>query len=141
MSSVSQSTDHRTSRRSALRRLLPLRGSSSSGADVSAGPRYRARFFLRSTAPLPASYRPFLHVERAKLRWNGDDTFVDHAYPPSLWRPGDVVVLECEVQLDPNFGPGAYDVWFGFFAPGGRLPVIAGPARGDRVHMGTLEVR
>lgn len=109
--------------------------------EVSAGPRYHARFFLRSTAPLATSYRPFLHVERAKLRWNGDDTFVDRAYPASLWRTGDVVVLACDVQLEPNFGPGAYDVWFGFFAPGGRLPVLAGPARGDRVHMGTLAVR
>lgn len=116
-------------------------------SEVSAGTRYRARFHLRSTAPLAPSYRPFLHVERARLRWNGDEAFVDRGYPPSLWRPGDVVVLECELELDPNFGPGSYDVWFGFFAGGGRgegtgrLPVIAGPARGDRVHMGTLEVR
>ncbi len=109
--------------------------------EVSAGTTYRARFLVRSLAPVAPSYRPFLHVERGQQRWNGDDAFVDRGYPSSLWRAGDVVALVCDFTLDPNFGPGEYDVWFGFFAGGARLEVVDGPASGDRVRMGVLRVR
>lgn len=108
---------------------------------IELGRSYRARFFVRSVAPLAPSFRPFLHVERGRRRWNGDEAFVDRGYPSSLWQPGDVVVLECSLELDATFPPGEHAVWFGFFAGSARLPVLDGPARGDRVHLGALLVR
>ena len=57
-----------------------------------------------------------------------------------LWQPGDIVVDGYDLELEPNFLPGAYKVYFGFFAGKQRMPVLRGNHRDNRVYAGTLQV-
>jgi len=114
------------------------------GALIDAVPtrtRVQAKVYLRVIGTFDASYAPFLHIDRKKLRFNGDDTFVDHGYPPPSWLPGDVVVLTCDVLLEANFPIGEAEVYFGFFAGTTRMKVTEGAASLDRARLGKLIVR
>jgi hypothetical protein len=100
-----------------------------------------ARFYVRVSGAIDPGYAPFLHVDRGKLRFNGDAAFVDHGYGPAHWLAGDVVVLTCAVLLEANFPIGEADVYFGFFSGATRMKVTGGAASQNRAKLGKLRVR
>jgi hypothetical protein len=59
----------------------------------------------------------------------------------SLWQPGDIVVDDHEFQLEPNFTPGDYTLYFGFFTGETRFRVTSGPHQENRIIGGPLRVR
>ena len=59
----------------------------------------------------------------------------------NLWQPGDIVVDDHEFQLEPNFTPGDYTVYFGLFSGDTRFKVTRGPNHENRVIGGPLRVR
>lgn len=119
-----------------------VRDASGDPADaVATRSHFEARFYVRVIGPVDPSFGPFLHVDRGKLRFNGDSTFVDRGYGPSRWLVGDVVVLVCDVFLEANFPNGEAEVYFGFFSGGTRMKVSEGAASLDRAKLGKLRVR
>jgi len=48
---------------------------------------------------------------------------------------------DVELDLEPNFTPGRYTVYFGFYQGSSRFKVTDGPHQDDRVEAGALVVR
>jgi hypothetical protein len=105
------------------------------------GRRYRMRFYYRVVKTPTRAWRAFLHIDGFKRRHNGDRDPLENRYPMQHWQPGDIVVDPYELELEPNFLPGDYQVYFGFFAGKQRMPVRRGKHRDNRVHGGSLTVR
>ncbi len=102
---------------------------------------YRVRTVYRVKKRIPGSWTAFLHLDGHGKRHNGDHPVTRGRYPMSLWQPGDVIVDELELELEPNFVPGEYWVMCGFFQGQTRLRVTDGPNQDDRVILGRVMVR
>ncbi len=102
---------------------------------------YHLRIYYRVQHPIPGNWKAFLHIDGFQRRFNGDHTVVDGKYPMNLWLPGDVVVDDLDFQLEPNFTPGDYTVFFGFFSGETRFHVLRGPQQDNRVVAGAIHVR
>jgi hypothetical protein len=103
---------------------------------------YQLRFYYRVDQRVTKNYKGFVHVDGAQQRrHNADHDVVRGQYPVSLWRPGDVVMDDVELVLEPNFSPGRYTVFFGFFQGSNRFQVTDGPHQDNRVDGGALVVR
>ena len=114
------------------------------GAKVDAittGRHTRLRTYYRVIGKVGTDYTLFVHIEAFGRRNNGDHAF---PYPTSLWQIGDILVDDHEITLEPNFTPGLYQLYFGFYSGGSegpRLQVKSGPADKDnRVHGGAVRV-
>ena len=110
-------------------------------ADVVPQTKYHLRTYYRVLKPIPGSWKAFLHIDGYQRRYNGDHAVVEGRYPMTLWQPGDVVVDDHEFQLEPNFTPGDYTVYFGFFTGETRFKVTRGSHHENRVIAGPLRVR
>jgi hypothetical protein len=110
-------------------------------SDVVPQTRYRMRFYYRVLAPITGAWKAFLHIDGHQRRFNGDHAVLDGKYPMNLWQVGDVVIDELEVQLEPNFTPGDYAIYFGFFVGETRYRVSRGANHDNRVQGGALRVR
>ena len=54
----------------------------------------------------------------------------------------DIVVDDYEFALEPNFGGGTYNIYFGLWVGDTRMKVKSGPNDGDnRISGGTLQVQ
>ncbi|WP_437731132.1 glycosyltransferase family 39 protein [Sorangium sp. So ce1335] len=102
---------------------------------------YRLRTYFRVHRPIAGNWKMFVHIDGFQRRYNGDHPVIEGRYPMSLWQPGDVVVDDHELQLEPNFTPGDYTLYFGFFAGETRFEVTRGPEHEDRVRGGVIRVR
>lgn len=72
----------------------------------------------------PGDLMPFFHLEDAwRYRWSQVESF---AYPAEQWRPGDIVVQQVEIPLQPGMPPGFLRLRIGFFDPasGQQLPLL-----------------
>lgn len=120
------------------------------------------RTWFRVLNKVDASYRIFLHVDRvgsssrihgdhwvANLaRENEDQTSCVGCYATTHWLKGDVVMDRYEIEVPIGSPSGPYDIWMGFYNPGGdkRLPVKSfdkEKVRHDgqnRVRLGSLTV-
>ncbi|WP_438004404.1 glycosyltransferase family 39 protein [Sorangium sp. So ce321] len=102
---------------------------------------YHLRTYFRVHRPITGNWKMFVHIDGFQRRYNGDHPVLEGRYPLSLWQPGDVVVDDHELQLEPNFTPGDYALYFGFFAGETRFHVTRGPEHEDRVRAGVIRVR
>ena len=102
---------------------------------------YHLRFYYRVEEPVSGTWKAFVHIDGFGRRYNGDHAVLDGRYPMSLWNPGDIVVDDLVFQLEPNFLPGDYNVFFGFFSGETRYTVTRGAAQENRVVGGPLRVR
>ncbi len=102
---------------------------------------YHLRTYYRVVHPIPGNWKAFVHIDGFQRRFNGDHAVVDGKYPMNLWLPGDVIVDDVEFQLEPNFTPGDYTVYFGFFSGESRFRVARGPQHENRVVAGAIHVR
>jgi hypothetical protein len=112
---------------------------------VSPGRAYHLKTTYRVLARVATEWRPFVHVDGSGRRHNGDHTVLGGKYPMGLWLPGDVVVDDTELKLEPNFTPGTYTIWFGLAVGDGcndRLRVKTGASDGcNRINGGPLRVQ
>ncbi|MDC3962704.1 glycosyltransferase family 39 protein [Polyangium jinanense] len=103
--------------------------------------KYHMRFHYRVVKPITGSWKAFLHIDGFQRRYNGDHTALDGKYAMNLWQPNDIVVDDYVFELEPNFTPGDYTVYFGFFSGDTRFRVTRGPNHENRVIGGALRVR
>ncbi len=109
---------------------------------VSPGRKYTVRTYYRSLAPITTEWEAFIHIDGFQRRHNGDHKIMQGKYPFALWLKDDVMVDVHEFQLEPNFSPGNYTIYFGLFLGETRLKVKSGPSDGDnRVVGGALRVQ
>ena len=109
---------------------------------VGPGEAFTITWYFRVNAPVPGSYKPFVHIEGPGVRLNGDHDPVDGRYPVRLWESGDVVVDRQEIRVPANYGRGNLTIYMGFYSGDTRLEVLSGPAdEVDRARVGTLPVR
>ncbi len=102
---------------------------------------YQMRTYYRVVKPVTGSWKAFLHIDGFQRRYNGDHSVLEGKYAMGHWQVGDVVVDDHEFQLEPNFTPGDYGVYFGFFSGETRLRVSRGENHENRVMGGMLRVR
>jgi 4-amino-4-deoxy-L-arabinose transferase-like glycosyltransferase len=105
------------------------------------GSTYTMRIYYRVQASMTRGYRSFIHIDGYQRRHNGDHEVLGGAYRMRHWRPGDVIADSYEMTLEPNFLPGQYTVYFGFFSGKQRLEVSAGKHHDNRVNGGVLVVK
>jgi hypothetical protein len=109
---------------------------------VGAGESFTITWYFRAMAPIPGSYKPFVHIDGQGQRLNGDHEPVDGRYPLRLWDEGDVVIDRQELSVPANYRPGPYTIFMGFYAGNNRLTVTHGPKDdADRLRAGILQVR
>ncbi len=109
--------------------------------SVVPGRAYKLSIHLRVLAPVLTQWKSFVHVDGYGKRWNGDHDVLDGKVPMNLWVPGDVVTDTLELRLDPNFTPGTYTLYFGFFLGERRMQVRSGKHSEHRVDGGPIVVR
>ncbi len=102
---------------------------------------YRLRLFYRVLKPIGRNYKAFIHIDGYRRRHNGDHEVLRGEYRMSLWRPGDVIIDEYEMKLEPNFMPGRYTLFYGFFQGKSRFEVTRGKHHDNRLNGGTIVVR
>jgi hypothetical protein len=106
------------------------------------GKKYHQRTYFKVLTHQAQEWEMFIHIDGFHRRHNGDHKLCDGKYPMSLWLKDDVVVDDHEFQLEPNFSPGPYTVFFGLFSGETRLKVTSGPNDGEnRVNGGILRVQ
>jgi len=103
--------------------------------------KYQMRLFFRVMKPIAGSWKSFLHIDGFQRRYNGDHSVVDGKYAMNLWLPNDVIVDDYTFELEPNFTPGDYTVYVGFFSGETRFRVTKGQHHENRVILGALHVR
>jgi 4-amino-4-deoxy-L-arabinose transferase-like glycosyltransferase len=109
-------------------------------SSVRPGPRYWFTIYYKVVAPVSGSWDTFIHIDGFQRRFNGDHPTLGGKYPFHLFRVGDFIADRYEFSLEPNFGPGAYHVYFGLFSGSRRMEVKRGRHDDDRVDAGTLDV-
>ncbi len=102
---------------------------------------YRLRVYYRVLKPVTGTWKSFVHIDGYQRRFNGDHNVLDGKYAMNLWQVGDTVVDDFPFQLEPNFTPGEYTVYFGFFSGETRFKVSRGPQQDNRVIAGVIHVR
>lgn len=105
------------------------------------GRTYKLSLHVRVLAPVVTQWKAFVHVDGYGKRWNGDHDVLDGKVPMNLWKPGDVVTDTLDLRLEPNFTPGSYSLYFGFFLGERRMQVRSGKHHENRVEGGLVEVR
>ena len=105
------------------------------------GRAYTMRFYYKVLRPISGAWQAFLHVDGQGRRHNGDHPVARGAYPMNHWIKGDYITDDYDLDLDPNFLPGQYAVYFGFFNTAGRMNVTQGQANDDRAFGGLMDVR
>lgn len=109
--------------------------------NVTAGRKYRLRLYFEVIAKPTRDWESFIHIDGHGRRFNGDHQPMGKKYPMTLWQPGDVLVDDYPVQLEPNFTPGDYMLYYGFFVGNTRMKVTSGKHSDNRVEGGTVRVR
>lgn len=82
------------------------------------------KLFWRVEELPPAGFQLFVHLQDEwRYRWSQVESF---AYPAEQWSPGDIVVQQIEVPIQPGTPPGLYQLRIGFFDPssGQQLPLL-----------------
>ena len=108
---------------------------------VEAAHHYTFAIYYRVVQPITGSWETFVHIDGFQRRFNGDHPTLDGKYPFNLWRVGDLISDRYDFALEPNFGAGKYQVYFGLYSGNRRLEVRRGPAEENRLDAGYLEVR
>jgi len=102
---------------------------------------YRIRLYYEVIGRVSRDWECFIHIDGYGRRYNGDHPPLDKKYSMTLWQVGDFVVDDYPFQLEPNFTPGNYSLYYGFFVGSTRLKVSKGKHHEDRIEGGTIQVR
>jgi hypothetical protein len=112
------------------------------GDHVAAGESFELTWYFKALRQVPGAYRIFVHIDANAMRIGGDHDPVEGRYAVRMWDPGDVIVDRQRIEVPPNYTPGAYTIFMGFYSGETRLSVKEGP-RDDvnRVRAGVLRIR
>lgn len=116
-------------------------GTSRRVQEISPGKSYELVLYWRVLAPLSTQWKGFIHIDGSGRRHNGDHDVLGGKIPMRLWQVGDVVSDRYELRLEPNFTPGDYTMFYGFFLGARRMSVREGNHSEDRLNGGTIRVR
>lgn len=105
------------------------------------GKAYVLHLYYRVTSNVLTQWKSFIHIDGFGRRFNGDHDVFEGKVPMSLWQPGDIVTDRFDFKLEPNFTPGNYTLFYGFFIGERRLAVKSGRHHENRVDGGAFPVR
>lgn len=106
------------------------------------GKKYHMRTYFKVLQNMQQEWQMFIHIDGQHRRHNGDHAVCEGKYPMAYWLKDDVIMDDHEFTLEPNFSPGPYTLYFGFFIGESRLKVKSGPGDSEnRVNGGTLRVQ
>ncbi len=105
------------------------------------GSNYVLRLCWRVLEPPSQEWTTFVHIDGRGRRHIGDHEPLEGRYPSEYWQRGDYLVDDHQFSLEPNFAPGVYQLYFGFFRGSQRLPVKIGQHHENRVIGGAVQVR
>jgi hypothetical protein len=90
---------------------------------------------------ITGAWDTFVHIDGFQRRFNADHPTLGGRYPFNLWRIGDIVADRHDLELEPNFTPGEYRLYFGLYSGSKRLPLRRGAGADDRIDAGPFVVR
>ncbi|HWE30041.1 MAG TPA: glycosyltransferase family 39 protein [Polyangia bacterium] len=108
---------------------------------------FKLKLYFKVNAPLPGSYKIFVHIDGAGTRINGDHVPLDGKFPTNYWVVGSYITDEHTVRPSDNNtgtapGSGFYQVYMGMYLGAERLKVVSGPSDGDnRARLGGITVK
>jgi 4-amino-4-deoxy-L-arabinose transferase-like glycosyltransferase len=105
------------------------------------GRKYHFRLYYKVLAPISGEWETFIHIDGFHRRFNGDHKTLKGKYSFSLWQPGDFIVDDDEISLEPNFSAGHYNVYYGLFTGDTRLKVKTGRHDDHRIEGGQIRVQ
>jgi hypothetical protein len=106
------------------------------------GKKYHMRTYFKVLQNMQQEWQMFIHIDGQHRRHNGDHAVCEGKYPMAYWLKDDIIMDDHEFTLEPNFSPGPYTLYFGFFIGESRLKVKSGPGDSEnRVNGGTLRVQ
>jgi 4-amino-4-deoxy-L-arabinose transferase-like glycosyltransferase len=108
---------------------------------------FKLKLYFKVNAPLPGSYKIFVHIDGAGTRINGDHVPLDGKFPTNYWVVGSYVTDEHTIKpgdnntgAAPNSGP--YQIYMGMYLGAERLKIVSGPSDGDnRARLGGITVK
>jgi len=116
-------------------------------AVIGARQDFKLKLYFKVNAPLPGSYKIFVHIDGAGTRINGDHVPLDGKFPTNYWVVGSYITDEHTIRpgdnntgAAPNSGP--YQIYMGMYLGAERLKIVSGPADGDnRARLGGITVK
>ncbi|HEY1586149.1 MAG TPA: hypothetical protein VGH63_10720, partial [Polyangia bacterium] len=108
---------------------------------------FKLKLYFKVNAPLPGSYKIFVHIDGAGTRINGDHVPLDGKFPTNYWVVGSYITDEHTIKpgdnntgAAPNSGP--YQIYMGMYLGAERLKIVSGPSDGDnRARLGGITVK
>ena len=80
----------------------------------------------RGVRPAAEDWTAFFHLtplgKDAELLGQRDQAITEHAYPPTVWSPGEVVVDSVQISAA-NLQAGRYAVWMGLYSAATQIRV------------------
>ncbi|HEY2748555.1 MAG TPA: hypothetical protein VGL86_28225, partial [Polyangia bacterium] len=114
---------------------------------ISSHQEFKLRLYFKVNAPLPGSYKIFVHIDGSGTRINGDHVPLDGKFPTNYWVVGSYITDEHLIKpSDNNTGTapagGVYQVYMGMYLGAERLKIVSGPSDGDnRARLGGITIR
>jgi 4-amino-4-deoxy-L-arabinose transferase-like glycosyltransferase len=108
---------------------------------VEPGRQYTFVIYYHVVQPITGNWDTFIHIDGFQRRFNADHPTLEGKYPFNLWRVGDFIADRYAFELEPNFGAGRYQVYFGLYSGNRRLEVRRGQAAENRLDAGYVSVR
>jgi 4-amino-4-deoxy-L-arabinose transferase-like glycosyltransferase len=110
-------------------------------SEIEPGRRYTFVIYYRVVQAITGTWDTFIHIDGFQRRFNGDHPTLEGKYPFNLWRVGDFIADRFDFELEPNFGGGRYQVYFGLYNGNRRLEVRRGRSAENRLEAGYVSVR
>ncbi|MBN1606092.1 MAG: glycosyltransferase family 39 protein [Polyangiaceae bacterium] len=108
---------------------------------LEAGRAYRLTLFWQVLNPILTTWRTFVHIDGQQRRLNADHDTLEGKYPMHLLLTGDFFADTTEFTVEPNFGPGVYELYYGLYRENQRMRVESGRHDNDRILGGPIRVR
>lgn len=119
---------------------LRLLGQKEPTDTIAPGKTYNFVTAYRVLKPVTGTWESFIHIDGNGKRINGDHQLTGNKYPLRNWLPGDIIVDDFELKVDPTYDNGEYTVYFGLFSGNQRYKLTAGEGTDDRLSAGVVRV-
>jgi 4-amino-4-deoxy-L-arabinose transferase-like glycosyltransferase len=99
------------------------------------------RLYWQVLAPVRGNWKTFVHIDGNGRRLNGDHETLEGRYPVRYWRPNDFITDVHPIEVEAQFPPGPYRLYFGMFSGGERLKVQRGAHDDNRIAGGEILIQ
>jgi 4-amino-4-deoxy-L-arabinose transferase-like glycosyltransferase len=112
-------------------------------ATVDKGQDIKLRLIFKVLAPIPGSWKVFVHLDGPGSRINGDHVPLEGRFPTQYWVPGYYIIDEHMIRPDRALEvTGYHQLYMGLFLGSERMKIVAGPQDGEnRARLGGFQVR